>query len=47
LTDNPTRRCPDITKAKKELDYHPGISLEEGLLRALLWYSDNHEGEEA
>ncbi len=47
LTDNPTRRCPDITKARTELDYNPGISLQEGLFRSLLWYSDHHQGEEA
>jgi len=47
LTDNPMRRCPDITKAQTELDYNPGISLEEGLSRSLLWYRDHHEGEEA
>lgn len=47
LTDNPTRRCPDITKAKVELGYNPGISLEEGLLRSLIWYNDHREGEDA
>jgi nucleoside-diphosphate-sugar epimerase len=47
LTDNPMRRCPDITKARTELDYNPGISLEEGLLRSLLWYSDHRGGEDA
>ena len=47
LTDNPTRRCPDITKARMELDYNPGISLEEGLLRSLLWYRDYRVGEDA
>ena len=45
LTDNPTRRCPVITKAREELDYRPGISLEEGLRRTLIWYSDNREAE--
>lgn len=43
LTDNPNRRCPDITKAKTELEYHPKISLAEGLKRSLLWYRDNSE----
>jgi nucleoside-diphosphate-sugar epimerase len=47
LTDNPIRRCPDITKARTELDYNPGISLDEGLLRSLLWYNDHREGEDA
>jgi UDP-glucuronate decarboxylase len=45
LTDNPNRRCPIIKKAQTELDYNPKISIEEGLLRSLAWYSDNMEGE--
>jgi nucleoside-diphosphate-sugar epimerase len=47
LVDNPTRRCPMIAKARVELAYNPGISLDEGLRRTLLWYKDNHSGEEA
>jgi nucleoside-diphosphate-sugar epimerase len=47
LTDNPMRRRPDITKARTELKYNPSISLKEGLLRSLLWYSDHHAREEA
>ena len=47
LVDNPNRRCPQIGKAKSELGYKPGISLEEGLKRSLLWYSGNRGGEEA
>jgi dTDP-glucose 4,6-dehydratase/UDP-glucuronate decarboxylase len=39
LTDNPNRRCPDITKARSELDYDPQITLDDGLRRSLLWYS--------
>lgn len=39
LTDNPNRRCPDIGKARSELDYNPSISLEEGLRRSLHWYA--------
>lgn len=41
LKDNPDRRCPRITKARNALGYNPGISLEEGLRRSLLWYRDN------
>jgi UDP-glucuronate decarboxylase len=41
LTDNPNRRCPVIDKAREYLDYNPGIGLEEGLKRSLLWYADN------
>jgi UDP-glucuronate decarboxylase len=42
LTDNPNRRCPNIDKARKELDYNPSISLEKGLRNSLIWYSENH-----
>lgn len=45
LVDNPNRRCPVITKAKTELGYNPGISLDEGLKRSLIWYRDNREAE--
>jgi nucleoside-diphosphate-sugar epimerase len=41
LADNPSRRCPKIVKARKELKYNPGIALEEGLRRSLIWYYDN------
>lgn len=47
LVDNPDRRCPIITKAQTELGYHPGIGLEEGLKRSLLWYADHRIGEDA
>ncbi len=40
LTDNPQRRCPQISKAKKELKYKPEISLDKGLLNTLLWYKE-------
>jgi dTDP-glucose 4,6-dehydratase/UDP-glucuronate decarboxylase len=39
LTDNPNRRCPDITKARTELEYEPQIALDDGLRRSLLWYA--------
>jgi dTDP-glucose 4,6-dehydratase/UDP-glucuronate decarboxylase len=44
LVDNPNRRCPLIAKALSDLGYSPGIPLEEGLLRSLIWYRDNCEG---
>lgn len=47
LVDNPNRRCPDIAKARAELDYEPAITLDEGLRRALLWYSENRDAEDA
>ena len=47
LIDNPSRRCPIIEKARSHLGYDPTITLEEGLRRSLLWYSDNREAEDA
>lgn len=41
LTDNPSRRCPQITKARKDLRYEPGVSLDRGLENTLLWYKEN------
>jgi nucleoside-diphosphate-sugar epimerase len=37
LKDDPKRRCPDITKANKMLDYTPKINLEQGLIRVIEW----------
>ncbi len=40
LTDNPQRRCPDLTKARTLLSYQPKVSLETGLTRTLGWYKE-------
>jgi len=40
LTDNPQRRCPDITKARTLLGYNPNMTLEEGLRRTFEYYRD-------
>jgi len=37
LTDNPQRRCPDLTKSREELGYAPTVPLEAGLRRTLDW----------
>jgi nucleoside-diphosphate-sugar epimerase len=47
LVDNPTRRCPIITKARTELGYDPQVTLEDGLRRSLIWYSENRVASEA
>jgi len=47
LRDNPTRRCPVITKARTELGYNPTVPLREGLRRSLVWYRDNQSAAEA
>ncbi|GHT20756.1 UDP-glucose 4-epimerase [Bacteroidia bacterium] len=36
--DDPKQRCPDISLAKKELDWQPKIPLEEGLLRTIAYF---------
>lgn len=38
LTDNPMRRCPDITKARTSFNWSPQIPLEDGLRRTLAFY---------
>ena len=38
--DNPQRRCPDITKAKKLLGFDPKISIDEGLQRTFKYYQN-------
>jgi nucleoside-diphosphate-sugar epimerase len=47
LIDNPNRRCPVIAKARTDLGYNPSISLDDGLKRSMIWYSENREAEEA
>jgi dTDP-glucose 4,6-dehydratase/UDP-glucuronate decarboxylase len=44
LTDNPLRRCPDVTKARNQLGYEPSIGLDEGIRRTLTWYAENRVG---
>ncbi len=36
--DDPTRRQPDISLAKKELDWEPKIQLEEGLIKTIEYF---------
>ena len=44
-TDEPQRRCPDISKAQNHLNYYPEITLEEGLKRFFIWTSENYKKE--
>jgi UDP-glucuronate decarboxylase len=44
MTDNPNRRCPDISKAKKVLGYDPGIYVDEGIGRYLEFLKHNNGG---
>jgi dTDP-glucose 4,6-dehydratase len=36
--DDPSRRCPDITKARTMLGWEPVVSLREGLARTIAWF---------
>lgn len=38
LTDNPQRRCPDLSKAKALLGYEPKVDLRKGIERLVGWY---------
>jgi UDP-glucuronate decarboxylase len=38
--DDPTRRCPDITLAKKTIDWEPTIQLREGLARTIAYFRE-------
>jgi UDP-glucuronate decarboxylase len=37
-SDDPSRRCPDITLAKAMLDWQPRVPLQEGLLRTIEYF---------
>jgi UDP-glucuronate decarboxylase len=36
--DDPVRRCPDISKAKRILNWEPTTSLKEGLRKTIAWF---------
>jgi UDP-glucuronate decarboxylase len=36
--DDPTRRRPDITRAKKELGWEPVVSFEDGIARTVEYF---------
>ncbi len=42
-TDDPTRRCPDISLARRELNWEPRVDLREGLARTHDWYQKERE----
>lgn len=37
-SDDPMQRCPDISLAKKELNWEPSIQLEEGLISTINYF---------
>jgi UDP-glucuronate decarboxylase len=39
-TDDPTRRCPDITLARGALGWEPTIDLRDGIARTIAYFSE-------
>lgn len=39
-SDDPTRRCPDISTAQKELGWEPRVGLEEGLEKTIRYFQE-------
>ena len=44
--DEPQRRCPDIRKARLQLDFNPAVELEDGLQRFISWSDKVYTGRE-
>lgn len=42
-SDEPKRRCPDLSKIKRELGYEANIDLVAGLRRTMKWYKATYE----
>lgn len=40
VSDDPSRRCPDITKARRLLQWQPTVSVEEGLSKTIDWFRE-------
>jgi nucleoside-diphosphate-sugar epimerase len=39
--DDPTRRCPDISRARELLAWQPSVALEDGLRRTITYFREN------
>ena len=39
-SDDPTRRCPDISIARDTLNWEPAVKLEEGLVKTIAYFDD-------
>ena len=37
-SDDPVRRCPDITRAKNTLSWEPEVTLEDGLKETIAYF---------
>jgi nucleoside-diphosphate-sugar epimerase len=42
--DDPTRRCPDIALARRELDWEPKVGLQEGIAHTIEYFAGKVEG---
>jgi len=42
--DDPQRRCPDVSKAKRVLGWSPTVTLEEGLRNTIEWFRQRRVG---
>jgi UDP-glucuronate decarboxylase len=40
VSDDPSRRCPDITKARRLLQWEPQVHVEEGLSKTIAWFRE-------
>jgi UDP-glucuronate decarboxylase len=38
--DDPRRRCPEVSKARRLLEWVPNVSLRQGLLRTIRWFQE-------
>ena len=43
--DDPTRRCADLRKAKRILNWQPTTPLREGLMKTIAWFEENAQSE--
>ena len=43
--DEPSRRCPDISRIRTSLNYEPKVSLSEGIKRFFSWSKENYTAE--
>ena len=40
VSDDPSRRCPDIAKARRVLGWEPVVNVEEGLSKTIAWFRE-------
>jgi nucleoside-diphosphate-sugar epimerase len=40
ISDDPSRRCPDISKARRLLGWEPAVHVEDGLAQTIAWFRE-------